>query len=404
MGAKLSFPPQSRWIVGGAIALSFGLLAVGVLQLDRIQTSQRKAEEAAQTSAEPARLAVTALGRIEPQGEVVDISGPSGERIGRLLVEEGQQVKAGQPLVYLESYQERLADRNLAADQLREAQARLKSETAYGQAQIQEARSRREQLTDPKTAEILAQRATISRITAELASAQRDLQRFTSLQREGVVSQQTLDNQVLAVDSKREELNNAKAMLAKLLEEQTTDVENASDQLRSAEAGLARSRSQVQVASAASNLKLATAKLERTIIRAPEPGQIIKIFARAGEAIGDTDGILQMGNTRQMYVVAEVYESDIGLVKVGQPATITSTAFAGKIPGRVAQIGQKVSKNQVLETDPAANIDLRVVEVRIRLQDSQAVTGLTNLKVNVAIAIDPADQPPAPQPSPQPAN
>jgi HlyD family secretion protein len=402
LGAKLSFPPSSKWVLGGAIAISLGLLAAGILQVNQSQTAQKQAEEAAKAKIEPARPAVTALGRIEPEGEVIDISGPSGERIGQLLVQEGQQVKKGQPLVYLESYQERQADRDFAADQLREAQALLKSETAYGQAQIQEARSRREQITDPKTAEILAQRATISRIKAELASAQRDLQRFESLQREGVVSQQTLDNQALAVASKREELNNAQATLAKLSEEKTTNIDNASAQLRSAEANLARSQTQVKVASAVSNLKLAEAKLERTIIRAPQAGQILKIFARAGEAIGETDGILQMGDTRQMYVVAEVYETDVGLVKVGQPATVTSPAFAGKIEGTVERIGRKVAKNAVIESDPAANTDVRVVEVRIRLQNAQSVAGLTNLQVDVAIAIPSADQRPAPQSSPQP--
>jgi HlyD family secretion protein len=402
LGAKLSFPPSSKWVIGGAIAISLGLLAAGILQVNQIKTAQKQAEEAAKDAIAPARPAVTALGRIEPEGEVIDISGPSGERIGQLMVQEGQQVKVGQPLVYLESYQEQRADRDFAADQLREAQALLKSETAYGQAQIQEARSRMEQITDPKTAEILAQRATISRIKAELASAQRDLQRFESLQREGVVSQQTLDDQALAVASKREELNNAQATLAKLSEEKTTNIDNASAQLRSAEANLARSQTQVKVASAVSNLKLAEAKLERTIIRAPQAGQILKIFSRAGEAIGDTNGILQMGNTRQMYVVAEVYETDVGLVKVGQPATITSAAFAGKIEGTVERIGRKVAKNAVLESDPAANTDVRVVEVRIRLQNAQVVSGLTNLQVDVAIAIPTADQPPVPQSSPQP--
>jgi len=47
-----------------------------------------------------------------------------------------------------------------------------------------------------------------------------------------------------------------------------------------------------------------------------------EILTYPGEAI--SDGILQMGDTRQMYVVAEVYETDVGLVKLGQPPTITS--------------------------------------------------------------------------------
>jgi HlyD family secretion protein len=41
-----------------------------------------------------------------------------------------------------------------------------------------------------------------------------------------------------------------------------------------------------------------------------------------------------------MVVVAEVYESDIGLVKLGQPATITSRngAFSQTLTGKVVEV------------------------------------------------------------------
>jgi HlyD family secretion protein len=142
------------------------------------------------------------------------------------------------------------------------------------------------------------------------------------------------------------------------------------------------------IASATSNLKLANAKLEKVIIRAPRAGQILKIFTHQGEAIGD-NGLLQMGNTRQMYVVAEVYETDIGKVRVGQMATITSSAFPTPLQGQVERVGLRIGKNDVLNTDPAANTDVRVVEVRIRLNESRLVAGLTNLQVDVAIQPQP---------------
>lgn len=398
MGAKSLFPPRTKWTIAGAIAASLGILFFGIYQVQRLQGAQRQTELAAKIPATPVRPAVTALGRIEPEGEVIAVTGPSGfagDRLWKLLVREGQQVKAGQPLAYLESYGERLAERNLAAAQFQEAKARFQSETVVGKAQIEEARSRVEQVNDPKSSQILAQQATIDRIKAELASNQRDLKRFQNLQQEGAVSQQTLDNQTLAVASKREELNNARATLEQLLQEKNTNVNNANAQLKSAQASSVRSQVQVQLASAASNLKLAEARLERTIIRAPQAGQVLKIHTRDGEAIS-SDGILEMGNTRQMYVVAEVYETDVGLVKVGAASTIRSPAFKGKIDGTVEQVGLKVAKNDILDTDPAANTDVRVVEVRIRLRDGQAVAGLTNLQVDVAIAVDPADLPPSP--------
>uniref|UniRef100_B8HSS6 ABC exporter membrane fusion protein, DevB family n=1 Tax=Cyanothece sp. (strain PCC 7425 / ATCC 29141) TaxID=395961 RepID=B8HSS6_CYAP4 len=387
VGKKVFGQPGSKWLVIGSIVASLGFTAVGIHQVMQLQAAKQQAEEQA-LNAKPVKREITALGRLEPEGEVLNVSGPNGpngERIGQLLVREGQFVKTGQTLAYLESYEERLAERDLAANQLAEAQARLKAETSYGRAQIQEARSRVAMVTNPKSAAILAQQATIERIQAELINAQRDLRRFAQLQAEGAVSQQALDDRNLAVKSKQQELSNAQSTLAQLQQEKVTDLDNANAQLSSAQAELARSQTQVQIASAASNLKLAQARLDRTMITAPQSGQILKIHTHSGESIGDK-GILEMGNTRQMSVVAEVYETDIAKIKVGQPATITSSAFNGSIPGTVTQVGLRIGKNDVLNTDPAANTDARVVEVRIRLKDSQKVAGLTNLQVDVAIA------------------
>jgi HlyD family secretion protein len=223
-------------------------------------------------------------------------------------------------------------------------------------------------------------------LEVELKDAQKNLIRFQVLQKEGAVSQQVLDEKVLAVNSKREALNNAKATLMRLIQARRTSLENAQAQIQSAQANVKRAQIQVQVESAVHNLELANARLKRTIIRSPQDGQIMKIITHSGEAISQ-DGILKLGNTQQMYVVAEVYETDISKVKVGQLATIMSSALPGKVQGTVEQIGLEIGKNDVLDIDPAANTDVRVVEVKIRLKDSHKFAGLTNLQVKFAILI-----------------
>ena len=91
-----------------------------------------------------------------------------------------------------------------------------------------------------------------------------------------------------------------------------------------------------------------------------------------------------------MMVVAEIYESDIGKVRLGQKAAITSEggAFAGELKGTVSEIGLKIGKRDVLDTDPAADVDVRVVEVKIILdpESSRRVSGLTYAKVVVKIS------------------
>lgn len=371
-------------IIPLAIISTLGIGIIGFRQITLTQAPNTKTVTKNVQTEENLVRSVTALGRVEPQGEVITIGGSVGDRIGKLEVKEGQQVEAGEVLAYLESYQERLAEKNAAASQMEEARTRLKAESLFGAAKIQEAKSRIKQIKIPQLSEIEAQKATITGITVDLKTKQKDLERFYYLQKEGAISQQILDDKVLAVSSKQNELNSAKATLAKLEQARSTSLQNAQAQVQSAQANLQLAESQVQVASAGSNFKLAIARLERTIIRSPKTGQILKIFTHSGEAISD-QGILRIGNTQQMYVVAEVYETDVSRVKVGQKAIISSSAFAENIQGVVEQIGLEVGKKDILNTDPAAKIDARIVEVRIRLQDSERVAGLTNLEVNVLI-------------------
>src|SRR4051794_38143443 len=54
------------------------------------------------------RVAVTALGRLEPETEIIQVGVPAGSRVERLgeKVKEGAFVTRGEPLAYLDSYAE----------------------------------------------------------------------------------------------------------------------------------------------------------------------------------------------------------------------------------------------------------------------------------------------------------
>jgi len=131
-------------------------------------------------------------------------------------------------------------------------------------------------------------------------------------------------------------------------------------------------------------LLAAQESLSLTQVAAPVSGQILLIHAREGERIGPS-GLLELGQTQQMYVVAEVYETDIALVHVGQSVTVSSPALTGPITGKVERIGKIIGKNDILDLDPVARIDSRVVEVFILLDSSEAVSSLTYLQVDVEI-------------------
>jgi HlyD family secretion protein len=144
-------------------------------------------------------------------------------------------------------------------------------------------------------------------------------------------------------------------------------------------------QTQLQVDTARADLVAAQSVLELDIVRAPVAGQVIQIYARRGERVGP-NGFAEIAQNDQMFAVAEVYETDVGRVKVGQRATVRSPAFSKELTGKVDRIGMKIGKQDVMGTDPVARTDARVVEVHVKLDDSAAAAALSNLQVEVAIA------------------
>ena len=135
---------------------------------------------------------------------------------------------------------------------------------------------------------------------------------------------------------------------------------------------------------ARAELARADAELELSRIRAPMAGQIIEIHKREGERL-DQEGLLELADTAAMYAIAEVYETDIGGVRIGQRAQVRSPALSKPLTGSVERIALKVNKKDVLQTDPVADADARIVEVEIRLDEPERAASLTNLRVDVLI-------------------
>jgi HlyD family secretion protein len=108
-------------------------------------------------------------------------------------------------------------------------------------------------------------------------------------------------------------------------------------------------------------------------LRAPLAGTVLKIHSRVGERPGN-DGVLELGAGDQMEAVAEVYESDINRVKLGQTVTLVSEngGFSGSLEARVIRISPQVRQRAVLSTDPTGDADARVVEVRLALDPADA--------------------------------
>jgi HlyD family secretion protein len=387
------FRYPNRLIIG---AIALGLISIGV---SLYILSGNKPDEKATVAADnrPVIKAVTALGRIEPQGEVIQVSVSQmagSNRVAQLLVKEGDRLKKGQVIAILDSSDSRLAALNQAKQQVKVAESRLAQVKAGAkQGEIDAQKATISELEALLRQESAARNATVKRLEAAVKNAELEYQRYQTLQIEGAVSTSIRDTKKLTLETEQANLKEAIA-------NQSQTSETLKEKLRQAQATLNRiaeirptdvQAAMAEIENAKASVQTAEADLNLAYVRSPKDGQILKIHTFSGEIVSN-QGIVEIGQTNQMYVVAEVYENDINRVKLGQNAIITQLNLPGELKGKVDNIGLLIAKKDVLNTDPAADIDARVVEVKIKLdsESSKRVTGLTNSKVKVAINLQPA--------------
>jgi HlyD family secretion protein len=415
----------NRWVIGSvllAVAATGTTVYYGVLQFRQAQT---------RNVVQPIPIRqITALGRLEPEAEIIRVAVPlalDGDRVAQLQVQEGDSVQKGQLLAIMDSRdtlksalveaQERV---NIAQAKLAQVRAGAKAGEIQAQratiqqlqAQLDGERAAQDQVIARIEAQWLgdrtAQSALIQKLTAELRNAQIEYQRYRQLSQDGAVADSQLDSKQLALESAQQQLSEAKAVYNRInttasrqLSEATASrdriVATGEEQIRAAQATLNQiadvrpvdmQAAQAEVEGAIAAVQRARTDLEQSYVRAPMSGQILELHTRPGEKISN-DGLLELAQTDQMVAVAEVYQTDIGQIKLGQPAVVTGQAFKGEVQGTVSFIDRQVSRQSVFGNQPGENLDKRVVETKIRLtpKDSRKVASLTNLQVQVTIKL-----------------
>lgn len=386
---------KSKSLLIGLLVAS--TLSIAAVTLTRQLNSPKSEPDNASKSlpAQQPQIQIAALGKIEPQGEIMSISAPTSleaVQVEQLLVQVGDRVKQGQTIAILDGVERQQAALNEAKMRHAVALSRLEKVKAGAKPGTIAARQAAIANVEAELAgEIQTQNATISKLKAELNNARREFQRNQQLFNDGAISASELDGKRLTLETAREQLNEARAVLsrtkktlsAKLAEARASLTETA--EIRPVDIQIA----QAEVDLARASVARAQADMELAYVRAPVDGEILDIHTRPGEALNE-QGIAQMGQTEQMMVVAEIDQNDINQVKVGQKATVTSGVFPEQLHGKVHQIGSLIGKNDILDTDPAASEDSRVVEAKIKLEpaDSQKVSKLSNLEVDVIIKLE----------------
>ncbi len=386
-------PPQ----LGRVLTLSLcGLLVTGGVSLGLSQhwASRSQVSDPEPEVSLPTLSTLSALGHVEPMDQVIRLSVPSSSnssRVEELLVEEGDWVEANQVIAILDNRDQLQAAFEQARGQLQIAEATLAQVQAgakQGEILAQQATINR--LEAEINNQIQAQQAAVDRLEAERNNAQADFQRYQDLFERGAISASERDRFALSLEAAEKQLLQAQADLNRLRSTERPQLEEARatldriQEVRPVDVRVAAAEVTAQRAA----VQQAQAELDQAYLKAPQPGQIIEVHTYPGE-ISDSEGVVEIGRTDQMAVVAEVYESDIDHVEIGQPVRIYSDSFAEPMQGTVERIGLKVERQQVINTDPAENTDSRVVEVRIALESASSarVANLTNLQVTAEIQL-----------------
>lgn len=406
----------------GAIALAvLGVSTWVMFSTNKPQVAETPSSEAEKKKEDQA--AIGALGRLEPAGEVHTIAAPAGGFSSRVLglgVKEGDLVKQGQPIAQMDNYATLQAIVFQYKAQYDEAVARLAQSTAGAEddinAQIASTESQNAAINQSRAdgrSVSAAQRSSVVAIstaeadvetrTAELSKAQKLMEAYKQLGKEGAFSkiqvQQSISDEKIAVQrlaqsqQALEQAKQSKIQQDAKLDQAIATVDQARGKTsesffkqksieKTRPADIQQAKAQVAVAEA--NLKKAMVDRDNAVITSPIDGKVLKINAKAGEAVG-SNGIMNIGFTDKMFVVAEVDENSISRVRKGDRAIIKSDAFKGELSGKVELIGAQVRKNGVTSADPSDKQDVRVVEVKILLDDSSIVKNFTNLQVKVSI-------------------
>ena len=320
---------RKRWVVIGAALGVAGVFIYGFSVLARPDTTIDPSRLAVVERGSLAR-SVVATGKIEPISKV-EIKSKANGIIKELRVEEGDTVAEGQVLAEL--------DKDNLAARVREARAAL----AGAEANLEAARAENEK----------------NRVEAEgpdVAFAKRNLERAEKLAGDKLVSQQALDDARNAVD---QAVNRQLA---------------ARTQLGVSQARVTQARAAVAQAAAAADR--ADEELANATIRSPIKGIVLSRGVEIGSPVSSILNlgsaatlVMVLGDVSQVYVRGKVDETDIGWVRLGQPARIKVETFKDRtFEGRVTQMSPMgTEKDNFVSFEVKVSIDNQAGELRANM-------------------------------------
>lgn len=243
------------------------------------------------------------------RGQVTVIAPQLSGYVTKVLVQDFQSVRAGQPLVEI--------DRRIYGQRLDQARATLAAREA-DLANSTQAQASRE-------AALAARHADIGSAQAQLERARADMARVADLATDGSVSLRERDQARAALRAAEAQVVAAQA---------GRDI--ARQDVRSV--GVSRQGLEAAVAAARAALRLAEIDMDNTLVLAPAGGQLGQIGVRQGQFVTAGTQLVSLVPP-QRWIIANFKERQAGRMRPGQPASVTVDALGDRrFHGRIEQI------------------------------------------------------------------
>jgi len=336
MAANFSFGTLLKNRVTLAVALG------AVLLTGSLVVASRRAHETAAAAAiksNQAPLLIAGPGRVEPYSEDIKIGSELSGRLKSVNVEEGDAIHRGQILAELEN-----------------ADYRAQVESARANVVAKEA-TLRKVINGARRQERDEALSSVNEAKAVLENAQSEFRRRQQLFSAGVVSKEELDRFGREADV-------AKAKYEAAVQQHALVDDHAREEDQSfAQADLQLARAQ---------LSEAEARYEKTFIRSPIDGSVLRKHHRSGESVSNSstvpDPILTIGDRKTLRVRVDVDETDVSKVRQGQRAYVTADAFGKeKFWGHVVRVGQQLGPKNVRTDEPTEKVDTKILETLVEL-------------------------------------
>lgn len=322
-----------------SIAAAIVVLVSGV-QLLRSHERATKAVPA--PASVPAGL-IAAPGRVEAISEEIRVSSELSGRLRLVAVEEGDRVRKGQVLAQIEN------DDFIA----RVAEA----EAALGQREAELARTINGARTQERKAAEAAKRAA----EAVLENSRREAERRRTLADHQMISRDEAERYERAYQVARAEYERASQEFS------LVDADAREEDRRKAVAAVAAARAQ---------LAEARAYLEKSYIRAPIDGVILRKLRHSGESVSTQfdSPIVTLADDSTLRVRLDVDEADVARLRVGQAAFVTAEAYGEKkFIGHVIRVGRILGKKTIRTDEPSERVDTKVLETLVELDPGQSL-------------------------------